>query len=96
MHHPLPKPSPTVVFQQLDDGAVLFCSRTEVYFGLNDVGTFIWNQLPALSRMDELDGAMADRFKDAPADVLRADAREFLDALLSYELVVHAPAPDAE
>jgi len=96
VHHPLPKPSPTVVFQQLDDGAVLFCSRTEVYFGLNDVGTFIWNRLPELPHMEALDGAMAERFPDAAADVVKADAREFLEALLTYELVVRAPAPEAD
>ena len=96
MHDLLPKPSPTVVFKELDEGAVLFCSRTEVYFGLNEVGSFIWNLLPEISRFDELDGVMADRFPDAEAETRMADAREFLEMLGEYELVAPAAGRETE
>ena len=42
----LPTPLPTVIFQRIDDGAVLFAPATEVYFGLNEVGAKIWQLLP--------------------------------------------------
>ena len=42
----LPSANPAVIFQKLDDGAVLFTPETELYFGLNSVGALVWDLLP--------------------------------------------------
>ena len=83
----LPRPVESVVFKELDDGAVLFCTRTEVYFGVNAVGRFIWNLLPpALASFEELDGRIGEEFPDVAAADRRADAQEFLAALVELGL----------
>ncbi len=90
----LPIPSPTVLCKELDEGAVLFCSRTEVYFGLNSVGVVIWNALADGARtLDALVEALEARYPDQDGHVLRADAQEFVDALSESELLV-TPAAD--
>ena len=38
----LPMTNPQVVFCAVEDGAVLLSTADEVYFGLNEVGTRIW------------------------------------------------------
>ncbi len=85
----LPHPSPGVLLKELEDGAVLYCARTEVYFGVNAVGVAIWNQLPPTSSsMEEIVAAIRDRFPEADPEEVRADAVEFLDELARAGLVL--------
>jgi Coenzyme PQQ synthesis protein D (PqqD) len=84
----LPRKSPTVVFKEMDQGGVLFCSRTEVYFGVNEVGRAIWNQLSDVGGSFEgLLDALLTMFPDVSREELAADVREFLNALKENELV---------
>jgi hypothetical protein len=81
----------------MDEGGVLFCTRTEVYFGVNRVGAAIWNLLPArgAERADGVDGLLDELvrlYPDAGRDVLAADLRDFLDELEKGELVAYASA----
>jgi Coenzyme PQQ synthesis protein D (PqqD) len=88
----LPRPHPNVVFQQLEDGAVLFAPERELYFGLNEVGARIWALLPpAHSTLDELADELALRYADVARPTLVEDARELLDALIREGLA----RPDA-
>jgi len=92
----LPRPHPSVVFQKLDDGAVLFAPDTELYFGLNPVGTLIWEHLPPrTSTFDELHAAIGSMFPEVPADTIRADVDELLRTLLTEGLLVR-PGSDAD
>ncbi len=85
----LPRRSDSVIFKEMDEGAVLFCTRTEVYFGLNPVGVQIWALLETESgTLLEVVDALAATYPDHPRQELETDAREFLDALLENELVV--------
>ena len=87
----LPSPSSTVILKELNDGAVLYCNRTEVYFGLNEVGLAIWQALPSAPEpsdtFDTLTAALAVRFPEVTFETIRGDAREFLEALAHNELV---------
>lgn len=84
----LPSPSESVIVKELADGAVLYCSRTEVYFGLNDVGMAVWQSLPPVfMEMDDLIEDLARRFPEVPVETIRTDAVEFLTDLESNELV---------
>jgi hypothetical protein len=75
----LPVPRPTVVWINLPDGAVLFSPETEVYYGLNNVGAVIWEQLlegvPSLELLCE---AVHERFPGATPEQVRADVLELL------------------
>lgn len=99
MSSPLPRRSPTALLQRLEAGAVLFCTRTEVYFGLNDVGIRIWSALPEPDATDPgsfdavVDG-LSEAYPGVERELLAADAAEFLAALDAHELVTRdAAAP---
>jgi hypothetical protein len=85
----LPTPAPGVMFQSLDDGAVLLSPESEVYFSLNHVGAAVWELLPpATASMEELCAALAARYPDAPPTALAADVGRLLDELARERLVV--------
>ena len=87
----LPSPVATVIFQRIDDGAVLFEPQTEVYFGLNEVGARVWLLLPpATTTVVQLCDRLASEYPDVPAATIRADVEELL-AQLQTEGLVSAP-----
>jgi hypothetical protein len=84
----LPRPRPSVIFKEMDDGAVLYCTASEVYFGVNAVGVVIWNALAAAdATADDLVLAVCESFPDAPASEVPADVEEFLAELLGAGLL---------
>lgn len=88
----LPAPHPSVICQQMEDGAVLFAPLTEIYFGLNEVGAKVWRLLPPVSHsLDDLCQQLATEYPDVDAHTIRADVVELLDQLATEGLVV-APA----
>lgn len=95
----LPSPLPTVVFQRIDDGAVLFSPATEIYFGLNEVGARVWQLLPPTSAsLDELCAALGQEYPEVDATVIRQDVTELLAELAKEGLVAvpgGASGPDA-
>ena len=93
----LPVAHPSVIYKSLADGAVLFSTSDEVYFGLNAVGARVWELLPpALATVDELCGALERQFPDVGADVIRADILELLADLSMHGLVVPREAEHAD
>jgi hypothetical protein len=89
---PLPHPSPSAIFKELDEGGVLLSTTDEVYFGVNPVGARIWSLLPpATQTFAELCATLEQQYPDATAEVIRTDAREFIEALITSGLVVRAP-----
>jgi Coenzyme PQQ synthesis protein D (PqqD) len=93
---PLPVPHPDVVARTLPDGCVLFHPRTEVYFGLNETGTVIWQALASGAASEEsLVTAVLDRWPEAPSVGVVCDVRELL-ADLSVEGLVVDTAADAQ
>lgn len=93
----LPVVNPKVIFKALADGAVLFSTEDEVYFGLNEVGALVWQLLPPkLSTMDELCTAVAERYPEVEADVIRQDVTELISELASHRLVFPRNAEQAD
>lgn len=89
----LPSANPSVIFQKLDDGAVLFAPETELYFGLNAVGALVWDLLPPRTRtIEALCEAVASSYPDVPLTTLRTDVEELLDQLVAEGLVRRADA----
>ncbi len=84
----LPVPRASVVWINLPDGAVLFSPETEVYYGLNNVGAVIWEQLgKRVESMDLLCGAVQERFPDATLEQIRADVSDLLNDFTQNQLV---------
>lgn len=83
----LPTANPSVIFQKLDDGAVLFAPETELYFGLNAVGALVWDLLPPRSAsIEAICSSVQGAYPDVPASTIRADVEELLDQLVSEGL----------
>jgi len=90
-HYPLPYPSPSAIFKELDEGGVLLSTTDEVYFGVNPVGARIWALLPPVSKtFGELCGALEQQYPEAGSERIRIDAQEFLEALIASGLAVTA------
>jgi hypothetical protein len=85
----LPVVNPAVVFRALSDGAVLFSTTDEVYFGLNSVGAKIWQLLPPTNRtLDELCAALLKEYPEVAPDTIRSDVTELLEELTVHGLVL--------
>lgn len=90
----LPRANPSVIFQRIDDGAVLFAPHSETYFGLNAVGVAIWEALPPVSAsLDELCARIARQYPDVIESTIREDVVDLLRKLLSDGLAVAGGAP---
>jgi hypothetical protein len=87
----LPVANPKVIYKAMPDGAVLFSTADEVYFGLNEVGARVWELLPPATRtLDELCAAMQRHYPDVPLETIRADVVELLEELSAQGLVLAA------
>lgn len=85
----LPSPDPSVIFQPVAEGAVLLHARDEIYFGLNVVGTKIWQMLPpACMELDDICAELSASFPDVDRDQIRADVTDLLANLKELNLVV--------
>lgn len=86
----LPSAKTSVIFQRLDDGAVLFAPESELYFGLNAVGALVWENLAPVRRsLDDLVTHLADRYPDADPSTVRMDVQELLERLWAEGLVTY-------
>src|SRR5882724_6886043 len=65
---------------------VLLSLRAGAYFGLNKVGTEIWNMLAEPRRAGDIYAALAQTH-DVDADTIARDVSAFLDGLLKRRLV---------
>ena len=86
----LPVANPDVLFRAMADGAVLFSSRDEVYFGLNAVGARVWELLAPSSTLDDVCDALQREYPDAAPELIRADVEELVAQLVANGLA-HPP-----
>ena len=76
----LPKPRPSVVYRELPEGAILFCTRTEVYYSLNPVGATIWKLLPPVCTTEEdIVSRISEEYPDINLGKIAADVRRLID-----------------
>lgn len=85
----LPRPSPTVVFCEVEDGAVLLSTTSEVYYGLNQVGACVWALLPPRHlELLSLCRALGQEYPEVDPGILMADVIALLTDLEDAGLVV--------
>src|SRR5688500_9979102 len=83
----LPRPRTTVIYKDLPEGAILFCTRTEVYFSLNPIGAKIWKLLPPVCvREDQVVAHLSAEYPDINLGKISADVRRLLDELVGNGL----------
>ncbi|MGQ0540084.1 MAG: PqqD family protein [Gemmatimonadaceae bacterium] len=91
----LPSSAPNVIFKRLPEGAVIYSTSSEIYFGLNDVGARIWELLPPACRtFAEMCQQLGREYPDAPPPLIRRDVTRYLDELLSSGLAVKVEMHD--
>ncbi|MDD3775742.1 MAG: PqqD family protein [Sulfurovaceae bacterium] len=71
----------TVFIQEVDDEIIVLDTNTENYFGLNKIGSVIWQTIKEKQVLDEVYKTLLERY-DADAEVLRADLENFVVKLL--------------
>jgi len=76
-----------VIFKRVQDGAILLDTRSEVYFGLNLVGSRIWEMLPGCVTLEALCVALGQEYPEVDEGMLRLDIVELLEELAGYGLV---------
>jgi hypothetical protein len=81
-------PHPDVLFREIDRECVLLDLGSGTYFGLNEVGTRIWNLLREGRSEDDIVQTIAEEY-DSDAGTIRADVRRLLSELESRKLIVH-------
>lgn len=90
----LPTKNPKVICKQVTDGAVLLSTSDEVYFGLNQVGAWIWDHLPPVSNtLDELCASLQRLHPDVSPDTIRTDVWELLEDLVHEGLAESRASP---
>jgi hypothetical protein len=80
------KVSPDVLFRLVGDEAVLLNLTTERYFGLNPIGTRIWNVLSTSESIQTAYETLLREYDVDPAR-LRADLEELVGDLLAQKLI---------
>ena len=72
--------------RELEGEAVILDIRSEVYFSLDDVSTFIWNQIDGQRRLEAIGRAIVAEYEIDEATAL-SDLDEFVRSLVSAGLV---------
>ena len=72
----------------MPDGGVLFSPSDETYFGLNETGACIWENLPPVrNSVEEVCAEITKRFPDADPEIVREDVGKLLKELTDGGLV---------
>ncbi len=82
--------SPDVLFRELAGEAVLLDLKSQRYFGLDAIGTRVWQLLGERQQMAGVLQAMLDEF-DVEESQLRQDVAAFLRQLKEAGLIELAP-----
>ncbi len=86
--------SDEVVSQEIDGETVLLDMQGEEYFGLNEVGTRVWQLLQQPSTIDILFSTMIKEYAVNEKE-LRGDLNDIIQQLLSAGLIVREQ-PDSD
>jgi coenzyme PQQ synthesis protein D (PqqD) len=84
--------SPDVVFRNLDGEAVLLDLGSGTYFGLNEVGTRIWQMIEAGDDEPAIVSTLAAEYA-AERAAIAADVKRLLGELRSRRLIVPEAGP---
>lgn len=83
-----------VLFTLVGNEAVLMSAATGKYYGLDPIGTDIWQRMQSPVSFVALCAALADSY-DAASDEIARDVAELLERMLADGLIVFASEPVA-
>lgn len=76
----------TVFAQEVDDEMVILDMESENYFGLDEVGTSIWQAMQEHGTLQEVFDALLEQYEVEP-EVLEKDLSDFVEKLLESGLI---------
>ena len=76
----------TVFAQEVDGEMVLLDMESENYFGLDEVGTAIWQEMQEKETLKEVFEALLEQY-EVEEEVLEKDLSDFVEKLLDSGLV---------
>ena len=79
-------PHPEVIENRLGDETVMLHLGKAVYFGLDAVGTVVWERLQQGDTPEAICGHVRAAYSDAP-DTVEADVMRFLAELLEKDVI---------
>jgi hypothetical protein len=80
--------SDAAVVRELDGESVILNVQSGIYFGLDRIGTRIWQLIDELGDLDSILGVLEEEY-EAERDVLRVDLEALVAALLEKQLITH-------
>ncbi len=75
-----------VLVRQLDDEMVILDLKSEKYFGLDEVGTVMWNELTSAQSIEHAFDVLLQQY-DVTPEQLRSDIQDLLQQLLDKQLL---------
>ena len=81
------KPSPDAFASAVGEETVLLQVKLGVYYGLDHMGTRIWEGVRSGASLAETCAAIAADF-DVPLQTVENDARAFLEDLKAHEIII--------
>lgn len=78
-----------VLFQELQGESVLLNLKTGMYFGLNPIGTRIWQLLQDEQSLDKIVGVLLEEY-EVSQEQLQQDVLVLVGQLVKQELLVEA------
>ena len=90
MNEPRIKTSGNVLIQKVAHEAVLLDLDSQSYFGLDEVGTLIWEAVSDGRTESEIVARIVEEF-DVDAKTARRDLQEFLERLSADRLITTEP-----
>ena len=75
-----------VLFQEVTGNAALLNLETETYFGLDEVGTMMWQTLEQADSVGAAAGTLADHY-DAPRETIEQDLVKLVQDLRKNGLI---------
>ncbi len=78
--------NPDILFQELEGETVLLNLANEQYFGLDDIGTRMWQLLDEQDNVEAVVSQMLSEY-DVDAETLRADLATLINSLVEAGLV---------
>lgn len=87
------RPLEGVLYQEVSGETVLLDLRNECYFGLNDVGTRVWQLLVETERPDEVLEIMRSEY-EIEESVLKTDIEDLIRQLVEKKLLELIPVQE--
>lgn len=79
--------SPEVLFSKIDDEVIIMSIEADSYFGLEPVGSRIWELLEQPATMDELVSQLVQEYDVNEAEC-RQDAQDFVTEMVARGLIL--------